>query len=948
MGWLEQLAQERGHKSLRALAYAMKKDPSWPAARKPESVANNLRDLDKGKNAQWWAGTGRDLLPALAAALGEDESDLVARIQHPPTKVEPGVNLWSFQMFPALRPLDLAQEAPFPGVPEELTRPGGPREPRTWWHAPAGAGKSLVGRWLEARFGWTFLEAGRWSDIKLPQQGRVFVALASSDKLTQRDLEALPDDLKLCIAAPGPLPKAASSSDSQPQQETAEQETAEQETAEQETAEQETAEQKTAEQKTTEQETANFAECATPPPKSWAAALIDWVASRVRSGGGFDLVRVRQWLEDAKLLNSFATPGSLLSFLGLVDEIGLDAISGEHAGLDRRWLRVWLKAAVERKRRDLSQSTRHLLAKQGDELLLAMECARLRAGHPRALSEKAWAALVPTALAPPVNADDIYQIIETTGDDLRERLRDELKPDGRSVVRALRALGALEEAAPDTFVLAPPWAASIVLGEAAEQLWEDVPAGLGALLLHPETCELVLHALIDEVSGNDFAHIERCVAAPATTPEHMAAVDAAFRAVGLALLEDTDIPTKLIRMLWDRQMACTRKRYPDYPPLPMLMLDASADRATILGQGAWILAALSLSLALSLPLGLGDGDEHPVDTSVLPWLNTSSDELHREIAAAVHDIPSFERNEIVGSFAYRLGAKLLQRFGVLRFHDRLCKLQEPDIVVGLSQGDPHDLHHNEKLLLLRLTTFGLAALEGACNRQGCALDDVLAWCWQTWSWVRMYSYPPYTWGPDGGWGQGSADDLARIWRAAPADELQDEFFEREIPRKFWPLLTPAMWKRWIDIWSKKEHPWGGDAEAAFAYIPEDLALAAVRDGFVDGFCHEIRRILWQRIPDDLLALIDELAHTAPAPCDSAPQQTDRRLLDLAYSVPDEYARQLIEHATCWCRVPDAYPGVGDWLEPWLIRLIERRVPGWRDAFALVRDGASLRGPAARA
>ena len=82
MGWIDDLAKERGHSSLRALAHAMRDSAAWPSSdeRSAETVANKLRDLNKGKDAGWWTGTGKSLLPALAEALQEDQEDLVERL----------------------------------------------------------------------------------------------------------------------------------------------------------------------------------------------------------------------------------------------------------------------------------------------------------------------------------------------------------------------------------------------------------------------------------------------------------------------------------------------------------------------------------------------------------------------------------------------------------------------------------------------------------------------------------------------------------------------------------------------------------------------------------------------------------------------------------------------------------------------------------------------------
>ena len=84
MGWIEDLATERDHRSLRALALAMCASPAWPASdkRTAETVANKLRHADAGSDASWWlAGAGKPLLPALANVLDEDVPRIVELMQ---------------------------------------------------------------------------------------------------------------------------------------------------------------------------------------------------------------------------------------------------------------------------------------------------------------------------------------------------------------------------------------------------------------------------------------------------------------------------------------------------------------------------------------------------------------------------------------------------------------------------------------------------------------------------------------------------------------------------------------------------------------------------------------------------------------------------------------------------------------------------------------------------
>ena len=175
----------------------------------------------------------------------------------------------------------------------------------------------------------------------------------------------------------------------------------------------------------------------------------------------------------------------------------------------------------------------------------------------------------------------------------------------------------------------------------------------------------------------------------------------------------------------------------------------------------------------------------------------------------------------------------------------------------------------------------------------------------------------------------------RLWRAAPAEALSESFCKHLANRQeLWPWLSDTAWARWFEVWTAADGRWSEAAEA-FRYVPEDLALEAIRSGAVDQYCHDIRRVLWERMPEALLGLVDELAEGPPRSHPNRPGGGGP-LTDLAYSAPDEHSASMVARAKCWAAEPDAYPGVaGGWPRRWLMRVLEQRSPGWRDAFELL-------------
>jgi|GEM_PF-3713751 len=923
MGWLKQLAQERGHKSLRALAISMHESEAWPAddERKVETVANRLGDLDKRKDTTWWTSTGKAFIPALAEALQEDVEELTQRIVHlPSSAASESAALWPFRMFPDLRHLDLRSEAPFPGVPAEVVTVGGPRADRTWWVAPSGAGKTLVGRWLEVQYGWKFVQADRWTDVHFPDQGRMFLELAFAGGCSAESLARIPTELKLCVATPSRppsqregnrpdealLPPVGSSSartarwDTQPH----------------------------------ELRGPSLLVVHTPPPQDWVFAVVDWVAARAKPGGGFEATRVRELLRKKDLLSLFSSPGDLLGFLGMVDVVGVDRLEdawGKHAG--PLWpARVWLEAALGRADRRCPTGVADLLEKRGPEILVQMEAERLRRGLESSLPEKVWADLVPAEKAPEVDRDRVVELLKAGDTDGALSM---LKPDGRSVVSGLRAVGALARADGERLMLQPAWVSAAVFQAAVDLLFEEGSEGVGALLLYEDTSEIALWRLIQEVQNGQVERVKVCVGSRPTSPEGMAAVDGAFRAIGLALAAGTEVPVDVVKAAWNLQMSCVAVRFSTWPPVPLLMVASSPGRHGVTATGAWFAAALAVSRTL-VDVGI-ELDPSPLN----PWNGLPGNEGEREacVEALTNVVSAFRVDEDIAEdeplrlALFRLGGDLLDRHGVIRRQRSLLDIQAPDLVVMLSQNADVDVEAQERQQLLRLP-FGLAALEDACRRRGIGLDEVLVWCWSTWG-TENGHWPPMAWLPRAGSGV-SLEQVERLWRAAPAGALSDELCRHLGNRpEVWPWLPEDAWARWLDVWADREGRWSDGADA-FRFMPEDLALQAVRDGRVDPWCHDVRRVLWDRMPESLLQLVDDLATVPPQPHPRLPN-SGGPISDLVYAAPDECCPSLVKRARRWSEAPSEFPGVGAWLHRWLMRVVDQRSSGWRDAYELLLE-----------
>ena len=143
VGWLRSLmdAAEPPVRSFGTLAREVLKAPTWPDATRPQprSLAALFSKLDRRQELDWLADrpeVQRALASALACPLGS-----VTAVLEPRAQVVQELGTLRLSEVPYAQPLDLVREPLCPGCPPEVTLPG--VWSRTWWYAPAGAGRDM-------------------------------------------------------------------------------------------------------------------------------------------------------------------------------------------------------------------------------------------------------------------------------------------------------------------------------------------------------------------------------------------------------------------------------------------------------------------------------------------------------------------------------------------------------------------------------------------------------------------------------------------------------------------------------------------------------------------------------------------------------------------------------------------------------------------------------------
>src|SRR6478752_4100143 len=300
MGWLRDLMQQAPTpmRSLGDLSRSALRSSDWPGDTKmqPRSLAALFSKLDRDQDLDW-LGDRPGAQVALAKALGASLDDIRARVRR--RQEGPTGQVLRLRSLPAARAISLLEEPLFPGIPDEVLEPAS-FGAGLFWVAPSGAGRSLVGRWLEARGLARFVRAQTWAEAlpKLPLQGAAFVELEAPDPA---EVPEGASGVRLCVAAPleltGPHP---------------------------------------------------FRVVHSPEPESYLPALVAWVAERCPQDGRFEPERVLAWLREEPLERRIIdSPGAALGLCGLADELGARALSEGLDKLVRRYAQARFASSID-------------------------------------------------------------------------------------------------------------------------------------------------------------------------------------------------------------------------------------------------------------------------------------------------------------------------------------------------------------------------------------------------------------------------------------------------------------------------------------------------------------------------------------------------------------------------------------------------------------------------
>jgi hypothetical protein len=627
MGWLRDLMQQAPTpmRSLGDLSRSALRSSDWPndTRMQPRSLAALFSKLDRGQELDW-LGDRPGAQLAIAKALGTPLEDIRAQLRG--RLDDAPVNVVRLRSLPAARALALLDEPLFPGIPPEVLEPAG--FGGLYWVAASGSGRSLVGRWLEARGVARYLQAETWREAeqKLPAHGAVFVELSAPEPSTVP--VAAGRGLRVCIASP--LEPEA---------------------------------------------TSGFRVVRTPPPESYLPALVAWVAERSPQDGRFDRERVLAWLLGEPLGQGVIDgPGAALGLCGLADEVGARALGEGLASLVRRFAQARFTATL-----DPESTYSAFFRKNGYGALVALVRRLLLEDAlpwdaPR--SREHWLSLVPEELQREADVDWLKMAFGTGPNALRsadlERAAKKLPPGAFRVVRCFEQAGLLETTKSGWLKLGPRFVARALLTEAVATLAVASPIEWGTALLEGSARAQMEAEVLEQARASGGRSLEPLLETSAPDSLfYVAALELGFLAAGLALLEGADLPPELREGLFEDQLELMLE-LPGELPLPRVLRGTESERAE--RHGLWLLAALALSEELP-----GPGRRHAL---LRPWREQAVDArlpaLLDRVEAA---LTSSRLSQAAALGVFALIGRLRTSAGALVSVDTPHALEQPTVIV---------------------------------------------------------------------------------------------------------------------------------------------------------------------------------------------------------------------------------------------------------------------------
>ena len=791
MGWLRDLMDQSdsGCRSYGELARAALENGDWPAESRmgERSLASIFSKLDRNQEADWLAervGVQRVLSKVLGVPL-DDVRAPGAQVGGPPRGDLRRLRLSSLRY---ARALDLLDEPLCPGLPPAVLKPGA--YDSTFWRAPSGSGRSLVGRFLQARGMAHVIEAGSFEEAlsQLPERGPVFIELHAQHRLPLPDAPRA----ELCIAG-----------DFEPQNPT-------------------------------------WQVHASPAVDSYLDELVDWVAARLPPDGRFDAALTHQWLRgemrDSGILDGL---GAALGLCGLADEHGAQALRGKSAQkLAERYCRDRLLATLDPEAAHAAWLKRNgydVLVGLGHRLLADSDTAW---DEPRSL--ESWLELVPLEHQRDADLDWMRLSLSRVDSGIRpsdiEKAARKIPPGAFRIVRALQRAELLREttsqvrsnATPDArLAFGPRWFSNALRADATRALVSGSTNDFGEALLRGHAAPSVARELVQRLSDRGSAFIDGVLELEGgDSAGQIAAVEMTFRAAGVALLSGSELGTDSLEALWDEVLEA-RLEFPDQLPCPRIEYpDPESD--ALLSRGIWYLAAF----AISSELGQRAGRRHPL---LRPWKAREAPPALRDLCAIIaRDLPTNEADRPWVLRAFSLISRLRSEIGALGSLDSPEVLERPSVILDEVM---HGVLSWSTVAGIADGVLGLPALQALASERGVPFSSVASAIWEAWDDAQRPALGADFLAPD-------SSHSSWFWPHIPADLLEALLCDARATGIPYESFGDPQWRAFIAALDTA--PARAEDARAFALAPDFVITEAIDRGIESV---TLFQALWQRDPD---------------------------------------------------------------------------------------------------
>ncbi|MET0790312.1 MAG: hypothetical protein ABW061_02215, partial [Polyangiaceae bacterium] len=686
------------------------------------------------------------------------------------------------------RAVDLVDEPLCPGLPQQVLAPGS--YSNTFWHAPSGSGRSLVGRFLQARGLAHVIEATTFEDAleRLPERGPVFIELLA------RRAQPLP---------PPPRADVCVAGDFQPRD-------------------------------------ASWNLLESPEVEIYLADLVAWIAARLPSDGRFDAARTLAWLREELLPSGVLDGlGAALGLCGLADEQGVQTLRGKSPQkLAERFCRDRLLATL-----DPEASHAAWLKRNGYDVLVGLG-RRLLADSDAAWDEprslERWLELVPQEHQRDADLDWMRLSLSRVDSGIRpadiEKAARKIPPGAFRIVRSLQRAeflrGVLNDATsggpPEAHLaFGPRWFSNALRLDATRALISGSPNDFGEALLKGHAAPSIARELLQRLSDRGSAFIEGVLELEGTdSAGHTAAVELTFRAAGVAVLEGAELASDSIEALWDEALDA-RLEFPGELPCPRIEYPAPESDA-LLSRGVWYLAALALSSELGQRAGL----RHAL---LRPWKAREAPSQLREVCAVIaRDLPSAEQDRAWVLKAFSLVARLRSEIGALGSLDSPEVMERPAVILDEVA---HGVLSWATVSGITDTELGLPALQALAVERALPFSSVASAIWEAWDDAQRPANGAAflaTDSPHSSW----------FWPHIPADLLEALLCDARATDIPYESFGDAQWHAFMAALDTA--PARAADARAFALAPDFVLLDALDRGVESA---ALFRTVWQRVPD---------------------------------------------------------------------------------------------------